>query len=333
VAELLGEEELKKTKEENKQAKKQKKKQQKKKKQKKQNNGEKKGGEGAEGERQQQEEKAEEKAGEEEEQQHEEKKEQEKKEEEKGEGQGWQQEQQQEDQEEEKENEQKRQKNEKARHEEQGKECQIQQEEADTAVALSLDVGLQLAINAATADNIHELEAAIERAKRQAHDQEFSVRRLKLLKPAKRMLKQLTQTALEAEAVPMPAPSAADAAALAPAPQVVQPLPPAIAAFKSRTTLGSLTYDQNDVLGEGSLGTKVYRGRHHDGREVAVKVMKKGVVPEHRAEREMQLLQTLAEGEGRGRQHVCQYRVGVQNVLLLYGCSIYETSCCIKYGV
>jgi hypothetical protein len=113
----------------------------------------------------------------------------------------------------------------------------------------------------------------------------------------------------------------------------VQPLPPAVAAFTSPTTLGSLTYDQNDVLGEGSLGTKMYRGRHHDGREVAVKVMMKGVVPEHRAEREMQLLQTIAEGEGRGRQHVIQYRVCVQSVLLLYGYSIYDTPRCITYGV
>jgi predicted unusual protein kinase regulating ubiquinone biosynthesis (AarF/ABC1/UbiB family) len=31
------------------------------------------------------------------------------------------------------------------------------------------------------------------------------------------------------------------------------------------------------MLGESSLGTTVYKGRHHDGRDVAVKVVKKGV--------------------------------------------------------
>ena len=36
--------------------------------------------------------------------------------------------------------------------------------------------------------------------------------------------------------------------------------------------------------------------------------MNKQEVPEHRARREMQLLQELAEGTGRGRDHVIQYR-------------------------
>jgi hypothetical protein len=43
------------------------------------------------------------------------------------------------------------------------------------------------------------------------------------------------------------------------------------------------------------MGTKVYRGRHADGREVAVKAMDQEVVPEHRARREMQLLHELTE--------------------------------------
>eukprot|EP00935_MAST-01C_sp_MAST-1C-sp1_P001411 g1411.t1 len=72
--------------------------------------------------------------------------------------------------------------------------------------------------------------------------------------------------------------------------------------------VGSLTVFTGLVLGEGSMGTRVYRGVHADGREVAVKVMDKTVVPEHRARRELQLMQELAEGEGRGRQHVIQYR-------------------------
>jgi serine/threonine protein kinase len=62
------------------------------------------------------------------------------------------------------------------------------------------------------------------------------------------------------------------------------------------------------LLGEGSSGTKVYKGTHADGRTVAVKVMQKDAVPEHRARREMKLLQNLAESIGRGRDHVIQYR-------------------------
>jgi TPR repeat protein len=55
--------------------------------------------------------------------------------------------------------------------------------------------------------------------------------------------------------------------------------------------VGSLTVYKSVLLGEGSGGTMVYRGRHADGRAVAVKVMDKAVVPEHRARREMRLLQ------------------------------------------
>ena len=72
--------------------------------------------------------------------------------------------------------------------------------------------------------------------------------------------------------------------------------------------VGSLTYDLAAVLGEGSMGTKVYRGKHADGRSVAVKVMLKSVAPEHRAMRELHLMQNLAEEEGRGRAHVIAYR-------------------------
>jgi TPR repeat protein/serine/threonine protein kinase len=72
--------------------------------------------------------------------------------------------------------------------------------------------------------------------------------------------------------------------------------------------VGSLIVYTTSVLGEGSSGTKVYKGKHVDGRVVAVKVMQKDVVPEYRARREMTLLQNLAEGMGRGRDHVIQYR-------------------------
>jgi hypothetical protein len=84
-----------------------------------------------------------------------------------------------------------------------------------------------------------------------------------------------------------------------------------VAADKSAGDLlrvGSLTVYMTSVLGEGSSGTKVYKGKHADGRTVAVKVMQKDVVPEHRARREMELLQNLAESTGRGRDHVIQYR-------------------------
>jgi serine/threonine protein kinase len=172
---------------------------------------------------------------------------------------------------------------------------------ADLAKAVSLDEMLQLAMNAAAAGNFEALRLAIEQAKQEAHDHDFSANKnLKLLKSAKKMLKSLTQpepaVAAPASSTPSPAPSPA---ALATSKAAV---------FSSPKTVGSLTYDLHSVLGEGSCETKVYRGRHSDGREVAVKVMKKAVVPEHRARREMQLLQELAEGTGRGRDHVIQYR-------------------------
>jgi hypothetical protein len=46
----------------------------------------------------------------------------------------------------------------------------------------TLDECLQLAIDAATADNVDVLEEAIERAKLEAQDQGFSAKKLKLLK-------------------------------------------------------------------------------------------------------------------------------------------------------
>jgi serine/threonine protein kinase len=58
--------------------------------------------------------------------------------------------------------------------------------------------------------------------------------------------------------------------------------------------------------------------------------MKKKAVPEHRARREMQLLQDLAESTGRGRDHVIQYRCieeAVDKVLLgmeLCECSLHD---------
>jgi serine/threonine protein kinase/ankyrin repeat protein len=76
----------------------------------------------------------------------------------------------------------------------------------------------------------------------------------------------------------------------------------------STLCVGSLTVNTASLLGKGSCGTNVYKGVHADGRDVAVKVMLKEVVPEHRARREMKLLQDLAESTGRGRDHVIQYR-------------------------
>jgi hypothetical protein len=128
-------------------------------------------------------------------------------------------------------------------------------EEADTVIALSLDEGLQLAIDAATGErsNVEHatiewencdanavdyrllnkmtilLEAAIERAKREAHEQEFSVRRLKLLKPAKRMLKQLQEAVIVTTAAAAPAP----ALQAAPAPSS---LPASLPAIKDNDT-------------------------------------------------------------------------------------------------
>jgi serine/threonine protein kinase len=77
---------------------------------------------------------------------------------------------------------------------------------------------------------------------------------------------------------------------------------------RDEENVGCLTVFLHTQLGEGSCGTKVYKGRHADGREVAVKVMLQSAVPEHRARREMLLLQELAESTGRGRDFVIQYR-------------------------
>jgi TPR repeat protein len=188
--------------------------------------------------------------------------------------------------------------------------------QADLAKAAALDEMLQLAMNAAAAGNAEALRLAIEQAKQEAHAHDFSANKnLKLLKSAKKMFKTLTrpEPAVTAPASSTPSPSSAPPAST-PAPVVSSPppaaalVPPANDVVSSPKTAGSLTYDLDSVLGEGSCGTKVYRGWHSDGREVAVKVMNKEGVPEHRARREMQLLQELAEGTGRGRDHVIQYR-------------------------
>jgi tRNA A-37 threonylcarbamoyl transferase component Bud32 len=94
-----------------------------------------------------------------------------------------------------------------------------------------------------------------------------------------------------------------------------------------RVLVGRLTVYTASVLGEGSGGTKVYKGLHSDGRTVAVKVIDTKVVPVHRARREMQLLQRLAESTGRGRDHVIAYRcIEEREDVVLLGMELCECS-------
>jgi serine/threonine protein kinase len=206
---------------------------------------------------------------------------------------------------------------------------------ADKALQLAMDEALQQAMEEGTEAG---LEAAIERVKQKAQEQNFSVKKLKMMKAAKRKLKELappppqqlwskvvsakgvatSEVVSEASPTPARTPEPASAAATTAIKTTV---------FKTPKTVGSLTYDLADVLGEGSCGTKVYRGRHSDGRDVAVKVMNKEEVPEHRARREMQLLQELAEGTGCGRDHVIQYRcLEAEEGKMLLGMELCECS-------
>ena len=65
------------------------------------------------------------------------------------------------------------------------------------------------------------------------------------------------------------------------------------------------------VLGEDSMGTRVYRGRHAQWGQLAVKIMHKAHVPEHRACREQALLLKLADEAGVGSHNVIKYRCRV----------------------
>ena len=84
--------------------------------------------------------------------------------------------------------------------------------------------------------------------------------------------------------------------------------------------------------GRGQHGHEVYRGRHEQWGELAVKVMHKAHVPEHRACREQELLLKLADEAGAGSSNVIKYRCRVDTadtVMLgmeLCECSLH--SCC-----
>jgi hypothetical protein len=81
------------------------------------------------------------------------------------------------------------------------------------------------------------------------------------------------------------------------------------------------------VLGEGSMGTRVYRGSHAQWGELAVKVMHKAHVPEHRACREQELLLKLADEAGSGSSNVIKYRCRVDTVdTVMIGMELCECS-------
>jgi serine/threonine protein kinase len=92
---------------------------------------------------------------------------------------------------------------------------------------------------------------------------------------------------------------------------------------------GELTWHTGPkaVLGEGSMGTRVYRGRHAQWGELAVKVMHKAHVPEHRACREQELLLKLADETGVGSSNVITYRWRVDTVdTVMLGIELCECS-------
>ena len=75
------------------------------------------------------------------------------------------------------------------------------------------------------------------------------------------------------------------------------------------------------------MGTQVYRGRHAQWGELAVKVMHKAHVPEHRACREQELLLKLADEAGVGSSNVIKYRCRVDTVdTVMLGIELCECS-------
>jgi hypothetical protein len=106
------------------------------------------------------------------------------------------------------------------------------------------------------------------------------------------------------------------------------PAPPAVQ-MGSMLREGELTWHSGPgaVLGEGSMGTRVYRGRHEQWGELAVKVMHKAHVPEHRACREQELLLKLADEAGVGSNNVIKYRCRVDTVdTVMIGMELCECS-------
>ena len=73
---------------------------------------------------------------------------------------------------------------------------------------------------------------------------------------------------------------------------------------------GDLTWHTGEaaILGEGSDGTVVYRGKHLQWGAVAVKVVNTLRVPQHRTDREQMLLLKLADESGVGSDNVIKYR-------------------------
>jgi serine/threonine protein kinase len=86
----------------------------------------------------------------------------------------------------------------------------------------------------------------------------------------------------------------------------------AIAAVTKR--VGKVTVYVSDspalgyLLGEGSMGTKVYKGKHVEWGEVAVKRMLKALATSQTADKEVQLLLALAKAGGPGSDNVVKYR-------------------------
>jgi serine/threonine-protein kinase/endoribonuclease IRE1 len=69
-----------------------------------------------------------------------------------------------------------------------------------------------------------------------------------------------------------------------------------------------LVVDLNAILGEGSMNTRVFRGRHEEWDDVAVKVMQNTQMLKHMASKEKEVLKKLMGKAGYGADFVIQYR-------------------------
>jgi len=180
---------------------------------------------------------------------------------------------------------------------------------------LQVDQHLQEQITAAeelaTPNKIHQLEEAITSARLWCEKNSISIKKLSSLKQAKRKVRQL-------QIQDQPNPKLKRPQESLPKDETEgTPLEPSAAKGKVSEAnwgavreVGNLTWHigKGAVLGEGSNGTKVYRGKHAQWGNVAVKVTNVTDTPEHRCSREQTLLLKLAEESGVGSDNVVKYR-------------------------
>jgi ankyrin repeat protein len=223
------------------------------------------------------------------------------------------------------------------------------------ALSLSLDVRmlladeqLQRAIEQAHSNQQWvELEGAIERARREAARDGYSTRQLRGLKRAKRAVKELRQAEegkpqgvlelKEQQAKGTVAPPGTSvgtgtsqsalgstlASAAVPLGVGVVPLDVGVVPLEVVSVVtpeikrvGSMSVHLHSVLGEGSNGTRVFKGEHVVGRvclPIAVKVMKRAEIPAERLKAELKMLLDLSRSSGRGSDHVVKVNAQIHS--------------------